>query len=82
MQESIVKHPILLIIVPKHWRSETGHGTLPSFALTIHSAKESLSDVIHDVKEAAGFRRALFLTRVPKGTGRFLMRRLADLAYQ
>jgi hypothetical protein len=31
--------------------------------------------------EAASFRRTLFLTRVPKGTGRFLMRRLASLIY-
>jgi hypothetical protein len=30
---------------------------------------------------AASFRRTLFLTRVPKGTGRFLMRRLASLIY-
>jgi hypothetical protein len=33
------------------------------------------------VIEAASFRRTLFLTRVPKGTGRFLMRRLANLIY-
>jgi hypothetical protein len=31
--------------------------------------------------KAASFRRTLFLTRVPKGTGRFLMRRLASLIY-
>ena len=31
--------------------------------------------------EAASFRRTIFLTRIPKGTGRFLMRRLADLIY-
>jgi hypothetical protein len=30
---------------------------------------------------AASFRRTLFLTRVPKGTGRFLMRRLASFIY-
>jgi hypothetical protein len=30
---------------------------------------------------AASFRRTLFLTRVSKGTGRFLMRRLASLIY-
>jgi hypothetical protein len=30
---------------------------------------------------AASFRRTLFLTSVPKGTGRFLMRRLASLIY-
>jgi hypothetical protein len=30
---------------------------------------------------AASSRRTLFLTRVPKGTGRFLMRRLASLIY-
>jgi hypothetical protein len=40
------------------------------------------SDVIDDVWfKAASFRRTLFLTRVPKGTGRFLMRRLACLIY-
>jgi len=32
-------------------------------------------------QRTASFRRALFLTRVPKGTGRFLMRRLADLTF-
>jgi hypothetical protein len=31
--------------------------------------------------EAASFRRTLFLTRVPKGIGRFLMRRLASFIY-
>jgi hypothetical protein len=31
--------------------------------------------------KAASFRRTLFLTRVPKGTGRFLMMRLACLIY-
>jgi hypothetical protein len=31
--------------------------------------------------EAASFRRTLFLSRVPKGTERFLMRRLASLIY-
>ena len=30
--------------------------------------------------EAASFRRTLFLTRVPKGTGRFLMRRLVGVS--
>jgi hypothetical protein len=33
------------------------------------------------VIEAASFRRTLFLARVPKGTGKFLMRRLASLIY-
>jgi hypothetical protein len=31
--------------------------------------------------KAASFRHTLFLTRVPKGAGRFLMRRLASLIY-
>jgi hypothetical protein len=31
--------------------------------------------------EAATFRRILFLTRIPKGTGRFLMRQLVSLIY-
>ena len=50
MHESIVKFPTTLIIAPKHWKSETGHGTLPSFVLIIHSISFSLSDVTHDVK--------------------------------
>jgi hypothetical protein len=33
------------------------------------------------VIRAASFRRTLFLTRVSKGTERFLMRRLASLIY-
>ena len=50
MQESIVKPPTILIIVPTHWQNETGHGTLPNFVLILHNISYSLSEVIHDVK--------------------------------
>jgi hypothetical protein len=40
-----------------------------------------LSRIVNDVSEGASFRCTFFLTRVPKGTGRFLMRRLASLTY-
>ena len=69
-----------LIIALKHWKKGRGLGILLNFVLTTLSIREKDGkEKLYDVKKTAGFRRTLFLTRVPKKTGRFLMRQLADL---